>query len=135
MARKRIGRNPYPDHHRILRRCYVEEPVKLEAIDIASLRRLVISRVGEKLVPDIERILFALELFLARDLVGRPTEPGRLRLIRHAGGGRGKQLALAIDADERQRSRRSKPCRESVQILFLFGREACRVRFRRVHRS
>ncbi len=124
-TRERVAGNPDPDHQRILRGRDVEKTVELEAIDVAALGRPVFLGVCNQLVPDVERVLLALELLFARDLVQRPAEPRRRfglggHLRRARGPGR---AAEHTGTDRSERAGRRNSCGKPLQVLLLLLRK------------
>src|SRR5213596_619845 len=60
-----------PAHERVLRRCDVEQAVKLVQEDVGPLRELALGGIGRDLVPHVEGMLCALRLFFAHELAAR----------------------------------------------------------------
>ena len=72
--KKNAARRAQPQHERVLRGRNVEEPVKLEAEDIATFRKAIVPRMRKQLLPDVERVFLVLDALFLAQLIDRSTE-------------------------------------------------------------
>src|SRR6185312_4220099 len=114
MRREDPARDAQPAHEGVLRRRDVEETKEFMTKDIDALGEASLGGFGAQLVPHIERMRFALALFLGREILACGEEP---------------VLRRAVDVDRVRRrrgsasGRRAAPCcdtsQEAVEILLL----------------
>ena len=113
-----------PAHERILRRRDIEEAEEFVAEDVDAFGEAARGGFGAQLVPHIERMRFALRLFLRHELLAGGDEA----ILRHA-------VDVAFGGDSRDPGRgwgrrwrraataRGDAAQKSVEILFLFVAE------------
>src|ERR1019366_2338889 len=126
------ARNAQAEHERILRRSDVKEAVELEAEEVVGGRRFVFACICDELVPDVDRVLFALPAFLFAEIGDGRTEVHlflRGGLIGETGCGIVGDVPRGSMADERDGAALCYSCEKALQVLLLLCGEGCRIDF------
>lgn len=122
--------NAEAEHEGVLRGGDVEEAVKLEAKEIVWRGGFVFVCVREKLVPDVEGVLFVFPTLLFAEIGDEGSEVGLLRdcgLVGQSGGRIVGDLAGAGVAYEGDWAALGYACKEALKVLLLLCGEAFRI--------
>src|SRR6516165_7336247 len=128
MGSKNSPGNPQPQHERILRWSHMKQTEILHSETVIVGGRLVLSRVVEKFVPYIQRVLLIFPTLFLRHFGDRYAEPGlfcRLRIdmrMDRRGGIVGDKPAGCFTGKGKQPTLRD-TSKETLQVFFLLACE------------